>query len=59
MIRKIFAILLITLFLAACGKKTEPEVIIPDGFKGPTQGPDLSKIQPTHGPNDPTPVDSQ
>ncbi len=56
MIRRILAILLVTLFLAACAKK-EPEAVIPDGFKGPTSGPDLSKIQPTYGPNDPVPVD--
>ena len=39
------------LFLTACGKKeAKPEVIVPEGFRGPTSGPDPVKMTPTYSP---------
>jgi hypothetical protein len=40
--------------LVACGKKEKaPEIDI----KGPATGPDVTKVTPDYGPNDPVPVE--
>ncbi len=51
MFKKIIIILISIAFLTACGKKVKVD------FKGPTSGPDPVKMQPTHGPNELTPIE--
>lgn len=54
MFKKLLIIICCLFFLAACGKK-ESGPVVPEGYKGPTSGPDPAKMQPTYGPNDPVP----
>ena len=54
MLKKSFIIICILFFLVACGKKDDvPQIDI----KGPTTGPDVTKVTPDYGPNDPIPVE--
>jgi hypothetical protein len=52
MIKKLLIISFSLFFLAACGKSDDVKI----DFKGPTSAPDISKMKPTYGPNDPVPV---
>lgn len=53
MVRKLVVVFLSLLFLTACGKDKpeEPEFLVPDGWIGPTAGPNPSMIKPDHGPD--------
>ena len=53
--KKLIVIIFSLFFLTACGKK-EKELVVPDSFRGPTTGPDIEKLQPSFGPNDPSPA---
>jgi hypothetical protein len=53
MIKKLLVILSSLFFLAACGKSGDDVKI---DFKGPITPPDLTKIKPAYGPNDPVPA---
>jgi len=51
MIKKIVILLLSFFLFAACAPKNTPKV----DFQGPSIAPDLLKIAPTYGPNEPEP----
>ncbi|MBI5421618.1 hypothetical protein HZA44_00585 [Candidatus Peregrinibacteria bacterium] len=52
MIKKFPLLLLSLVFLTACGRAAKPVV----DFGSPTGGPDLQKMTPSYGPNDPIPT---
>lgn len=52
MIKKFLFVLLSLAVLTACGGPAKPKV----DFGSPTGGPDLQKMTPSYGPNDPVPV---
>ena len=55
MLKKILVIFFLVLFLAGCGCQKKEEITIE--FDGPTSGPDLDKLKPPYGPNDPVPTE--
>jgi len=53
MFKRLFIVFILFLFLTACGKKdVEPEYVIPEGFQGPTSGPDPARLTPPFPPAD-------
>ncbi len=56
MMKKLLVITCVLFFLVACGKKDDiPQIDI----KGPAIGPDVTKVTPDYGPNDPEPIVNQ
>ena len=52
MIKKFLFVLLSLVVFSACGGPAKPKV----DFGSPTGGPDLEKMRPGYGPNDPIPT---